>query len=293
MKLFNTLLKAASLGILGATGLTFSLHKPAGAQSSSMPVCNFASQNVAAWAGAATPCRATPDGYEITVYKMGLCPTSPITGTTFDISGCETTYSNPGGQKAQLVNSDGTPATVDLATVGDLPKPSNGSYPYAFILMGNTFGITETATFADATWRSTSTTAQHTDGSGAYNGHTYSVGSNAATTAQQGDTLLENFGSNTPACSVTGEPVAGGSIDAILLGADQATGTTVSGSHCPSSVYIGGVMNLNSAIEITDATTGLLAQFVTTNNGTTIIPAAGPAVNFDGGPFGVIFTVVE
>ena len=292
MKLFNTLLKAASLGILGATGLTFSLQKPAGAQSSSMPVCNFASQNVAAWATAGAPCRATPDGYEITVYKMGLCPTSPITGTTFDISGCETTYSNPGGQKAQLVNSDGTPATVDLATVGDLPKPANGSYPYAYILMGNTFGITETATFADATWRSTSTTAQDTS-SGSYNGHTYSVGSGSATTAQQGDTLLENFGSNTPACSVTGEPVTGGSIDAILLGADQETGTTVSGGYCPSSVYIGGVMNLNSAIEITDATTGLLAQFVTTNNGTTIMPNATPGANFDGGPFGVIFTVVE
>ena len=52
-------------------------------------------------------------------------------------------------------------------------------------------------------------------------------------------------------------------------------------------------MNLNSAIEITDATTGLLAQFVTTNNGTTIMPNSTPGANFDGGPFGVIFTVVE
>ena len=65
-------------------------------------------------------------------------------------------------------------------------------------------------------------------------------------------------------------------------------------SSCPGVDKLLGVMNMNSAVNITSATKGLKATFVVTNNGASVMYDQGNNwIEFDSGPFSVSFETIE
>lgn len=84
-------------------------------------------------------CEATPDFYEIIIYKMYLCtsaPTTPTTSATVDLTNCSQIFNNASGATANV--SQG--ASVDLT--GTYIRPPDGTYTHGYAMMDNTFGIT-------------------------------------------------------------------------------------------------------------------------------------------------------
>ena len=85
-------------------------------------------------------CEATPDLYEIVIYKMYLCtsaPTIPTTSATVVLTNCTQVFNNASGATASV---SGTNSDVDLT--GTYTKPPVGTYTHGYAMMNNTFGIT-------------------------------------------------------------------------------------------------------------------------------------------------------
>ncbi len=85
-------------------------------------------------------CEATPDLYEIVIYKMYLCtsaPTVPTTSATVVLTNCSQVFNNSSGATASV---SGTDTNIDLS--GTYTKPPVGTYTHGYAMMDNTFGIT-------------------------------------------------------------------------------------------------------------------------------------------------------
>ncbi len=85
-------------------------------------------------------CEATPDLYEIVIYKMYLCtsaPTIPTTSATVVLTNCSQVFNNASGATASV---KGTDSNIDLT--GTYTKPPVGTYTHGYAMMDNTFGIT-------------------------------------------------------------------------------------------------------------------------------------------------------
>ena len=68
---------------------------------------------------------------------MALCttaPTRPTTTDTYDVSSCVDVINSPDGQDVNL-------AAGSEMILSDATRPADGTYPYGYILMANTFGI--------------------------------------------------------------------------------------------------------------------------------------------------------
>jgi len=82
-------------------------------------------------------CSFAPDEYTVKIYKMALCttaPTRPTTTDTYDVSSCVDIINSPDGQDVNL-------AAGSEMILSDATRPADGTYPYGYILMANTFGI--------------------------------------------------------------------------------------------------------------------------------------------------------
>ena len=82
-------------------------------------------------------CSFAPDEYTVKIYKMALCstaPTRPTTTDTYDVSSCVDVINSPDGQDVNL-------AAGSEMILSDATRPADGTYPYGYILMANTFGI--------------------------------------------------------------------------------------------------------------------------------------------------------
>ena len=87
--------------------------------------------------GAIGDCAFAPDEYTVKIYKLALCttaPTRPTTTDTYDVSSCVDIINSPDGQDVNL-------AAGSEMTLSDATRPADGTYPYGYILMANTFGI--------------------------------------------------------------------------------------------------------------------------------------------------------
>ena len=85
-------------------------------------------------------CEATPDLYEIVIFKMYLCtsaPTIPTTSATVVLTNCSQVFNNATGATASV---SGTDSSIDLT--GTYSKPPVGTYTHGYAMMDNTFGIT-------------------------------------------------------------------------------------------------------------------------------------------------------
>ena len=238
-------------------------------------------------------CEGTPDSYGVTVYKMGFCtadPGNPTSGTApnYSISGCTWTYDNTSGQAAAF----GAGATFNLSDTY-ASKPAVGSYDYAVIVIDKDFRIkakygpigpvggTRTTYYTTSTFKESATS---TDGT--------APSTWAASTAP-----LNSFDPGSSCEATTDASVSGGTIYAYLLNSsgtvitdDSSAGVTT----CSGVEQLLGVMNMNSSVNITSATTGLKATFVVTNNGASVIlDQTNNEIEFDSGPFSVSFEVIE
>ena len=135
-------------------------------------------------------CETQPDEYEIVIYKLYLCtssPTIPTTTSAVDLTsgGCEQIFDNPSGASAAVTQGS------ELDLTGTYTKPPNGTYTHGYAMMDNTFGITASLEFAGAM-------SGQTGGSGVYCG----------TVAGSGTSNTSGDPSNTSVCSST--PVTAG-----------------------------------------------------------------------------------
>ena len=297
-KLFNSLLFTSAL--LGASVI---LQRPAQASTVVSPVCpdpddvtSLAGNESTSWynltedsRGEKGFCRGTPDTYGVTVYKMGFCLKDPgdpdgasgsiLAGELpdYDGSGCTWTYDNETGESA--VFSSGGVVELNSAFAS---SPAVGNYPHAVMIISKDFKIK--GSYGPIPISGTDTTFYST------------------TTFQQSDTNSSNYGVTTAplttfwsGCTASTEEntVVGGTIDAYLL--DSAGKIIVNNSsleECSGQEKLLGVMNMDSAVNITPATNGLKMTFKVENNGMSVTcNESGPCTSlvFDSGPFSVVF----
>lgn len=100
-------------------------------------------------------CAFAPDGYQVTIYEMGLCtsdPTAPTTSSAYAVDTCSTVISSASGQTINL-------AAGSELTLTDVTRPTNGTYTHAYMVLGNSFGITVTKQFTNTMHRYNTSTS--------------------------------------------------------------------------------------------------------------------------------------
>jgi hypothetical protein len=83
-------------------------------------------------------CETIPDLYEIIIYKMYLCtssPTLPTTTSTVDLTNCSQVFNNDAGATASVAQN----AEVDLT--GTYTRPPDDTYTHGYAMMNNTLFI--------------------------------------------------------------------------------------------------------------------------------------------------------
>jgi hypothetical protein len=232
----------------------------------SMPVCP-ASGTVANLL-ATTACRGTPNRYEIIIYEMGLCTADPLGSGTFVRTTCSATFTGP--TTADLAGG----ASVSLGSSGS--RPADGSYSHAYIVLGNTFGLSGeyelSAGSLAGTYRSDS------NGTAVLNG--------ALTNFTE---TLDNFDTGNPCSPIASDSVGGGTLTAVV-----ADTTLVTASSCTGVSRIVASFAPSSSIVIDSAATGLKVTFSVTDNGMTVMDGAnGVVTHFTSGPFSPTFTILN
>ena len=226
----------------------------------SMPVCPASGT----LANLSTACRGTPNRYEITIYEMGLCTADPLASGTFVRTTCTATFTSS-GTTTDLAGG----ASVSLGSSGS--RPADGSYSHAYIVMGNTFGLSGEYELSGGTYRSDST------GNAILNG-----------TLDNFTETLNNFDPQVACTPSAWENVGGGRLDAVI-----ADTTLVTASSCTGVSRIVGSFAPSSPIVIDSAATGLKVTFSVTDNGMTVMDLRGVVDAFASGPFSPTFTILN
>ena len=241
--------------------------------------------------GASGGCTVTPITYKVTIHEMGLCSTHPFQadrlGVTFDRTNCITTY------------SDDSPAIIDIAAlIGGTPQPLTGTsippvegtYPHAYLIMGEEFTIS--ASFTDSA--AVTHVTQAASGVGTLGG-----GDSVVETSE----TLRNFSLTTDAntdcrSGFLAATVSGGTIDAyitnnVLTRSVLSNGATA--DECDNSGRLVGVMNLTVPVVVTSETVQVLFNFNLTNAGAQFFgtPNTSTVAESGSGPFSGSFTIVN
>ena len=214
-------------------------------------------------------CKGTPSRYEIIIYEMGLCTADPLGSGTFVRTTCSATFTGP--TTADLAGG----ASVSLGSSGS--RPADGSYSHAYIVMGNTFGLSGeyelSAGPLAGTYRSNST------GTAVLNGPLTNFT----------ETLTNFDDPGYPCTPIASENVGGGRLDAVI-----ADSTLATASSCTGVSRIVASFAPSSSIVIDSAATGLKVTFSVTDNGMTVIDGAnGVVTDFTSGPFSPTFTILN
>ena len=229
-------------------------------------------------------CSGTPSVYGIKVFRMGFCTSNPFTsaGLAADYSSCTITFADSSGVDTSFAAG----LSVSLPSGGS-SIPAEGSYSYAIIEMDKTFDIAaEMGPFQNGiTYYSTSSWT--------------TSGSPGKTTgsAETFEAEMASFDPNT-SCQATSDPVVQTTATLtgyLINGRAELIADNTGVPNCSGVSKIVGVAQLNTPVTITSATSGLIATFTVTNNGSSVYCAAGGCSNimFDSGPFNISFTVVE
>ena len=84
-------------------------------------------------------CDETPALYEVVIYKLYLCTSSPTEATTSSavvLTPCSQVFDNPTGATASVTQG------ADIVLDGTYTRPPTGTYTHGYAFMDNTFGIT-------------------------------------------------------------------------------------------------------------------------------------------------------
>ena len=84
-------------------------------------------------------CDETPALYEVVIYKLYLCTSSPTEATTSStvvLTPCSQVFDSPSGATASVTQG------VDVVLDGTYIRPPDGTYTHGYAFMDNTFGLT-------------------------------------------------------------------------------------------------------------------------------------------------------
>ena len=241
-------------------------------------------------------CYGTPEEYGVTIYKMGLCTSNPApssAGSAPDTSSCSFNFEKDDGVGEAASFASG--GEVDLSEEYS-SRPDVGEYEFAYIEINNTFDVKASyGPIGDA-----ARTTYFTNGTITEAGTV--TGASATPTASEYVTTeapLETFGfldGGGSVCDATGEEsVTGGTIRAYLLdSSDTLIADDSSATECSGVTKLLGIMQLDTKVNITAATTSVKTIFKVENNGTSVVyDDVADGIRFDSGPFSVSFETSE
>jgi hypothetical protein len=235
-------------------------------------------------------CEATPDFYEIVIYKMYLCtsaPTIPTTSATVDLTNCSQVFNSAAGSTTNV--SQG--ASVDLT--GTYTRPPTGTYTHGYAMMDNTFGITASIQI-----------------DGAMTGQAGGTGVYCRTVAGSGNHTSSGSHDDESICSAT-EVTAGKYTETLthfggagepwerIAEADNINGTTASikgilvdtNGHLAANEgevdKLEGLVSFANAINVTSDTTSLTMSF-NLGEGMSLNSAGSDKIYIGSGPFQAI-----
>jgi hypothetical protein len=235
-------------------------------------------------------CEATPDFYEIVIYKMYLCtstPTIPTVTAAADLTNCSQIFNSDAGATANVAqNSD-----VDLT--GTYTRPPDGTYTHGYAMMDNTFGITAAiqidgsmdgqAGGSGVFCRTVSGSGNHTKASGSHTDE--SVCSATEVAAGKYTETLTHFGGSGDAWTRVADaaPTPGSTIKGLLVD---------SNGHLAANegevVKLEGLVGFANAITVTPNTTSLTMSF-NLGEGMSLNSAGADKIYMGSGPFEAIF----
>ena len=235
-------------------------------------------------------CEATPDFYEIVIYKMYLCtstPTIPTVTAAADLTNCSQIFNSDAGATANVAqNSD-----VDLS--GTYTRPPDGTYTHGYAMMDNTFGITAAiqidgsmdgqAGGSGVFCRTVSGSGSHTKASGSHTDE--SVCSATEVAAGKYTETLTHFGGSGDAWTKVADaaPTPGSTIKGLLVD---------SNGHLAANegevVKLEGLVGFANAITVTPNTTSLTMSF-NLGEGMSLNSAGADKIYMGSGPFEAIF----
>ena len=239
-------------------------------------------------------CEATPDEYEIVIYKMYLCtsaPTIPTTTATVVLTNCTQVFDNASGATASVSGTDS-----DITLTGTYTKPPVGTYTHGYAMMNNTFGITASikidgsmdglSSGSGVFCGTVAASGNHTKASGSHNNN--SICSSSAVTAGKFTETLTHFGPSSEDWTN-------------IATADNINGTTASvkgilvdsNGHLSSSESevdkLEGLVAFADSITVTANTTSLTMSF-NLGEGMTLASGGGDAIFIGSGPFQAIMS---
>ena len=235
-------------------------------------------------------CEATPDFYEIVIYKMYLCtstPTIPTVTAAADLTNCSQIFNSDAGATANVAqNSD-----VDLT--GTYTRPPDGTYTHGYAMMDNTFGITAAiqidgsmdgqASGSGVFCRTVSGSGNHTKASGSHTDE--SICSATEVAAGKYTETLTHFGGSGDAWTRVADaaPTPGSTIKGLLVD---------SNGHLAANegevVKLEGLVGFANAITVTPNTTSLTMSF-NLGEGMSLNSAGADKIYMGSGPFEAIF----
>ena len=239
-------------------------------------------------------CEATPDEYEIVIYKMYLCtsaPTIPTTTATVVLTNCSQVFNNASGATASV---SGTAS--DITLTGTYTRPPDGTYTHGYAMMDNTFAITASIKIDGSMGGLTSGTGvfcgtvagsgNHTKASGSHTNN--SICSSSAVTAGKFVETLTHFGPSSEDWTN-------------IATADNINGTTASvkGILVDSNGHLSanegevdkleGLVSFANSINVTADTTSLTMSF-NLGEGMTLAHGGSDKIFIGSGPFQAIMT---
>ena len=235
-------------------------------------------------------CEATPDFYEIVIYKMYLCtstPTIPTVTAAVDLTNCSQIFNSDAGATANVAqNSD-----VDLT--GTYTRPPDGTYTHGYAMMDNTFGITAAiqidgsmdgqAGGSGVFCRTVTGSGSHTKASGSHTDE--SVCSATEVAAGKYTETLTHFGGSSDAWTRVADaaPTPGSTIKGLLVDTN---------GHLAANegevVKLEGLVGFANAITVTPNTTSLTMSF-NLGEGMSLNSAGADKIYMGSGPFEAIF----
>jgi len=241
-------------------------------------------------------CYGTPEEYGVTIYKMGLCSSNPApsVGSAPDTSSCSFNFEKDDGI--------GEPASFESGGEVDLSeeyssRPDVGEYEFAYIEIKNIFDIKASyGPIGDADRTTYFTNGTLSEAGTVTGASTTPTSTDGYVTTEAPLTTFGFLDGGGQICEATGEEsVTGGTIRAYLLdSSDTLIADDSSATECSGVTKLLGVMQLDTKVNITAATTSVKTIFKVENNGTSVVyDDVADGIRFDSGPFSVSFETSE
>ena len=242
-------------------------------------------------------CYGTPEVYGVTIYKMGLCTSNPApssAGSAPDTSSCSFNFEKDDGvgEAASFASGGEVDLSEDYSS-----RPDVGEYEFAYIEIKNTFDIKASyGPIGDADQTTYFTNGTLSEAGTVTGASTTPTASDGYTTTEAPLTTFGFLDGGGSVCDSTGEEsVTGGTIRAYLLdSSDTLIADDSSATECSGVTKLLGIMQLDTKVNITAATTSVKTTFKVENNGTSVVyDDVADGIRFDSGPFSVSFETSE